>query len=78
MPIWIVITAAASIVGTGALTWVLWRLNQGSEGQAPRRECASDLAVAASDAGADKSRAADEENDASDSGADGGGDGGGD
>ena len=42
MPTWIVLTAAATIVITGALTWVLWRLNQGAEGEAPTRRGGAD------------------------------------
>ncbi len=73
MPTWIVLTAAASIVITGALTWVLWRLNQGAEGDAPRRENASGSAIVASDTSTGKPKVAHEDNDASDSGSDGGG-----
>jgi|CXWL01.1.fsa_nt_gi hypothetical protein len=77
MPTWIVLIAALSIVVTGALTWVLWRLNQGAESDATtRRDGASDFA--ASDIGTQSPKAvtAQEDNSVSDAGSDGGGGGG--
>lgn len=78
MPTWIVFTAVASIVVTGALTWVLWRLNQGSQDETPRGERASDLAIAASDAPAHgpKDAADHQDRNSSDNTSDGGGGGG--
>lgn len=74
MPGWIIAAAIASIVITGILTFVLWRLN------APMRERAKNDAggggdggaVAANDGGSGRSQ-----NDTSDGTGDGGGDGGG-
>jgi hypothetical protein len=31
MPLWLAIAALATIAVTGALTWVLWRLNVGGD-----------------------------------------------
>ncbi|MEQ1709606.1 MAG: hypothetical protein ABL864_14870 [Terricaulis sp.] len=77
MPTWIVLIAALSIVVTGALTWVLWRLNQGAESDAAtRRESASDFAASDTGAHAPKAANAQEDNSVSDAGSDGGGGGG--
>jgi len=32
-PLWVVAVAAISVAATGALTWILWRINGGGRGE---------------------------------------------